>query len=149
MCPFCISHSPINSPLLEIPCFHQRPMWGSLRSASHHHPSASTSHQTDGFLSKGLGLSTQRWGMLAQYRDQYSCFWSFFPLQWACSRESQAIAESDCLCMGFGGDEETCVIGELFLWIGNTLGFECKRAWSVNSEPSPPREILLILQDPT
>lgn len=33
--------------------------------------------------------------------------------------------------------------------MGDALGFECERAWSVSSEPSPPGEILLILQDPT
>lgn len=97
---------------------------------------------------QGPGSQHTRVGQVCPVQRSVQLFLILFsPNTWPFSRESQVIAESDRLCLEFGGDEETCVIGELFFGVGNTLGFECKRP--VNSEPSPPGEILLILQDPT
>lgn len=59
---------------------------------------------------------------------------------------SKVTAGNDLLCMGVVvALRETN--GCAFPLGGNTWSFECKRAWSVNSEPSSRGEILLILQN--
>lgn len=131
----------------------QRPMWGPLHSVSHQHFSASTSHHTDGFLSKGLG--THGWGGSAPYeRLAQLSLVPFFSNAWPFSGERQVITENDLLCVGVWwlwrkpvSDWWAFPLGRkcFGLWMQKDLVAEL-RAFSTwgNSHPARPSSVWLL-----
>lgn len=128
---FCIP-APINFPCPEILYSQQGSIWGSLGSMSHQNPSASASYRTDDFLSKVLGschrgvdvpsvgvcpvvLDSPLSKHLAFLQGETDDSWKWSTLLMGSGQFS--------LCLGVN----QCLTGELFLRVGNTLAFKCKR----------------------
>lgn len=118
-------YSPVSFPLPGIPYLLKWPKWDSLHLVSHQHPSAITSHQTDGFLSKDLLPAQKGRAGLPRVKICPVFLIPFVPNTWPFSRERQVTAGNDLLGMGVWWQWRKPVSNRLAL----PLGGKCPELW--------------------